>query len=104
MEREERFLEICKGIRSLDGESVNSTIEFIETPCAKEQRDIVRKLLRKGYSNAEIYSEVNRVFGTHSILKVYCWDVQDPKKYLGMGIVGLSLGFGIAILRKAIRK
>lgn len=36
MEREERFLEICKGIRSLDSDSINSTIEFIETPCAKE--------------------------------------------------------------------
>lgn len=76
-----RFLELCKGIRCLDNESVNTTIEFLDSPSASEQRDLVRKLMKQGYSSAQIYSEVNRVFGSQAILKVYATDIQDNTPY-----------------------
>lgn len=36
MDRSDRLLEICKGIRCLDNDSVNTTIEFIESSSAME--------------------------------------------------------------------
>ncbi|KAM3137099.1 hypothetical protein pb186bvf_010827 [Paramecium bursaria] len=99
MELDQRALEIFKAIRCVDGESVNTTIEFLDSKCAREQRKLVRKLIRLGFNNNQIYSELNRLYGQHCLVRIYTKDDSD-KQFFEAFVAPVLIGFPLLFLVK----
>ena len=55
MANEIKALNIFRCTRCLDCEDLNSTLEFVDSPVSIDQRNMIRKLIRKNYTEAEIY-------------------------------------------------
>ncbi|KAL4512000.1 hypothetical protein ABPG72_012845 [Tetrahymena utriculariae] len=67
---ENRRILIANSVRCLDCTNMNTSIEHVESPIARNQRNVVNTLIRKGYTDREIYEEFSGIFGRHSIIEV----------------------------------
>ncbi|KAL4471770.1 hypothetical protein ABPG74_008663 [Tetrahymena malaccensis] len=91
---ENRRIQIANSVRCLDCTNMNTSIEHVESPIARNQRNVVNTLIRKGYTDKEIYEEFSGIFGRHSIIEVRYTDgyskEQVQKKQIKSAIVCIS--------------
>ncbi|KRX01634.1 hypothetical protein PPERSA_03718 [Pseudocohnilembus persalinus] len=92
---EKRAHEIQKNLRCLDCQEITYTIEHVDSPIAQEQKQLIRFLLRKGYSDLEVYKEIGNLYGQHSIMRLKVSDDSAFNVQMENKIVNQFMGFGI---------
>jgi cytochrome c-type biogenesis protein CcmH/NrfF len=102
MDNQGRCNEIFKTLRCLDHDEYDKTIEFIESPVARDQRMAVRSLVKSGLSDREVYLEMIRIFGPQVIVYTNINDEvkEIPWKALGGGFAFLMLSTMLRIKTK----
>ncbi|EGR27875.1 hypothetical protein IMG5_187190 [Ichthyophthirius multifiliis] len=96
-----RQLQIQNNIRCLDCEGMTNSIQYVQSPIATEQRQVVNTMLRKGFTDKEIYEEISGIYGKHCFNDVFFIDGESLKyKQIKQikSIAELSLYIGIGVL------